>query len=249
MTESTNRRQYLQLVGATVAVGIGGCTDSEDTGGTDGGDSGTEDNTDNGGDTDDGSTGDSGDEGTDTDDSDTDGTDESDTDGETDDSEEQADEDDDAAPQLAAVFKWTDSYVMEIEASDFEGTWRFNDGDWQLTTTSDGQPSEIYNISTDDGTTTYVVAEGQCFVSESTRREPFDPQGPAEDSQEYPATGRTTLDGEEVYEFDVGDGVYYVSVDTGYPVRFEGTDGTVVRFRSWGETGPITPPEMECTRR
>ena len=254
MQERANRRRYLQLFGAGIVAGVAGCTDSggSDTANGDGAD--TDDDPDDDGSTDDGST-DNGntddgttDDGTTDDGTTDDGTSDDDTDG--DEGDGQADDDgDDSAPRLASVFAWTDSYVMDIEASDFDGTWRFNDGDWYLTTTSDGQTSEIYNISTDSGTDTYVVAEGQCFVTESPRREPFDPQEPAEDGQEYVASGRTTLDGEAVYEFDVDDGIYYVSVETGYPVRYEDADGTVVRFRSWGDTDPITPPEMECAGR
>lgn len=244
MKESASRRRYLQVFGTALLAGAAGCTDSgnNDTANDDGSETDDGSNDNDGSSTDDGTTDD--DTG-DTDDS-TDDTD--DTDG--DDSDDgQTDGDDDTAPQLTEVFRWTDSYVMELEASDFEGTWRFNDGNWQLTTTTDGQTSEIYSISTDDGTDTYVVAEGQCFVTESTRRDPFDPQEPAEDDQEYVASGRTTLDGQEVYKFDVEGGAYYVSVETGYPVRFEGTDGTIVNFHSWGETDPITPPDMECTER
>jgi hypothetical protein len=250
MQERANRRRYLQLFGATVVAGVAGCTDSDTAGddGSDGGssddgsasdgtDDGTTDDTDDGGPSDDGETDDS----TDGDETD-DGTDDS-----TDDDDGQTDED--TTPRLEDVFTWTDSYVMDIDASDFTGTWRFNDGDWYLSATSDGQTSELYTVSTDGGTDTYVVAEGQCFVTESVRRDPFDPQEPVDDNQEYVATGRTTIDGQDVYEFDVDDGIYYVSVATGYPVRYEGADGTVVRFHSWDETDPITPPEMECTRR
>ncbi len=246
MKESASRRRYLQVFGATLLAGAAGCTDSDnnDTANDDGSETDDGSNDNDGSSTDDGTTDD------DTDDTDDSTDDTDDTDDSTDDSDDgQTDGDDDTAPQLAEVFRWTDSYVMELEASDFEGTWRFNDGNWQLTTTTDGQTSEIYSISTDDGTDTYVVAEGQCFVTESTRRDPFNPQEPAEDDQEYVASGRTTLDGQDVYKFDVEGGAYYVSVETGYPVRFEGTDGTTVNFHSWGETDPITPPDMECTER
>ena len=251
MNDRANRRQYLQLLGAGLTVGAAGCTDSGDNNTANGDDSETDDgNTDDGGGDDgtsddndensDDGTGDT-DDGDDTDDS----TDDDDDDGQTD------GDDEDSAPQLAEVFSWTDSYVMEIDAPDFEGTWRFNDGNWQLTATTDGQTSETYSIRTDSGRETYVVTGGQCYKTESANvdEEQFDPQEPADDTQQYVASGRTTIDGEEVYEFDVEDGVYYLSVETGYPVRYEAADGAVVQFRSWGDTEPITPPDMECFER
>lgn len=47
-------------------------------------------------------------------------------------------------------------------------------------------------------------------------------------------SGRMVIDGEEVYEFDLEEGVYYLIVTTGYPVRWAGDDGSVVDFHSWG---------------
>lgn len=239
MEGQRSRRRYLQLFGAAFVVGVAGCTDSGDseTGSSDSPDS--EDDT-----TDDG--------GTDTDDTSGDETDDtSDTDeSEGDNSDGEGDEEETAA-RLEDVFTWTDSYVMEVESDGFDSTWRFNDGDWLLTATSNGQTSETYSISTDSGRDTYVVTEGQCFKTESANQteERFDPERPVENSQEYVTSGRTTIDGEEVYEFEIEDGVYYVSAETGYPVRYELADGGTVEFHSWGETEPITTPEMECTER
>lgn len=241
MDGQRSRRRYLQLFGAAFVVGVAGCTDSGDS------ETGSNDSPDSEDDT----TDDDGTEPDDTSGNETDG-DTSDTDeGEGDDDGQPDGDEEETAPRLAEVFAWTDSYVMEIESDEFEGTWRFNDGDWQLTTTTDSQTSETYSISTDSGRETYVVTQGQCVKTESTDQfgDRFDPEEPADDSQEYVASGRTTIDGQEVYEFDVEGGIYYVSVDTGYPVRFEGTDGTTAEFHSWGDTEPITAPEMECVER
>lgn len=242
MKDRRSRRRYLQLVGATFVVGAAGCTDDSETD-ADGDDPDSEDDTREDG-------GNTNETGTDTDGSDDDT---SDTDeGEDDDSDGQTDGDEgDTAPRLADVLTWTDSYAMEIESDESDSTWRFNDGNWWLTTTTDGQTSEMYGIRTGSGTETYVVSQGQCFKTESPDRgeEQFDPQAPADDDREYVASGRTTIDGEEVYEFDIEDGVYYVSVETGYPVRYESTDGTAIQFHSWGEVDPITAPEMECLER
>ncbi len=253
MEERASRRRYLQAFGATLAVGAAGCTDSgdNDTANSDGSDTddgSTDDGTDDG--SDDGSTDDGADDNGDTDDGSDDDGDTDDDDG-TDDSDGEEDGDDDTAPRLADVLNWTDSYVMEISGDDFDGTWRFNDGNWQLTATADGETSETYSISTDSGRDTYVVTQGQCFKTESTDvdEDRFDLQEPAEDDIGYVASGRTTIDGQDVYTFEIDEGVYYVSVETGYPVRYEGADGTTVNFRSWGETDPITPPDMECFER
>jgi hypothetical protein len=240
MDTEPNRRRYLQLFGAATAVGFAGCS----SGGSDDG-AGDDGTTDDGGnsDTGDGSgendgqdkDGGDGDDGT--------GDDDSGDDGEND-SDEQTD-----VTRLQDVFNWSTSYVMEFESSDFSGTWRFNDGDWYLTTTGDGESFETYSIRTDSGRDTYAIAQGQCFKTTvpDLQEDLFDPVEPAGDDLEYVARGRTTVDGVEAYEFDIEDGIYYISVDTGYPVRFESADSSdVVRFHSWGATDPISPPDVEC---
>lgn len=245
MDEKLNRRQYVQLCGAALVVGVAGCTDSGDNNTESAGDNpDTDDNTNS----DDGTSGNETDEiSGDEPDDDTSDTDE-DEGGDSDDGDEDEAE---TAPRLEDVFNWTDSYVMAIESDEFEGTWRFNDRNWQFTTTTDGQTSETYSIRTDSGRVTYVISQGQCFKTERTNQteDRFDPEEPVDDDQEYVATGQTTIDGKRVYEFEIEEGVYYVSVETGYPVRYEFTDGGTVEFHSWGETEPITAPEMECTEQ
>lgn len=247
MDTALTRRRYLQLFGVAAAVGVAGCsgggsdddgndtTDDGDNGGTEDV-SGATDGQDEAETGDDDGTGDD-EDGTGDDDDDAD-------DGDSDDDDEQTD-----APRLQDVFNWTDSYVMEFESSDFTGTWRFNDGDWHLTTTGDGESFETYSIRTDSGRDTYAIAQGQCFKTTvpDLQEDLFDPVEPAGDDLEYVARGRTTVDGVEAYEFDIEDGIYYVSVDTGYPVRFESADSSdVIRFHSWDATDPISPPDVEC---
>lgn len=151
-------------------------------------------------------------------------------------------------PTLQTVFDYENSYVMEFQDSEGSGTWTFHEGDSHLSWTSQGMVSEMYVV---DGTS-YVVSDGQCYQHTSSGPQEeldlFDPEEPDEASEEYRASGTTTIDGEEVYIFEVGEGNYYVSVATGYPVRFEDGDGEgLVDFHSWGETDPISPPDVECT--
>jgi hypothetical protein len=247
MDTAPTRRRYLQLFGVATTVGLAGCSGgSDDDGGTDdatddGDDSDTGDDpgTDSGQDEDGGD----GDDGTGNDDSGDDGGDNS-----SDDSEDDSDEQTDVT-RLQDVFRWDDSYVMEFDSADFSGTWRFDDGDWHLTTVEDGETFETYSIRTEEGRETYAIAEGQCFKTSvpDLDEDLFDPEEPVGDDMEYAARGRTTVDGVEAYEFDIEDGTYYVSVDTGYPVRFESADGEdVIRFHSWGTTDSVSPPDVEC---
>lgn len=256
MDTDRTRRRYLGLLGASAAVALAGCGgggsegSDDDSAPDDGTGDGDGDGNQNGGDdgqTDDGQDGD-GDDGQNGDGQDGDGDDGQNGDG---DDQDGGDRDDDQtdSPRLEDVFTWNDSYVMEFDGAEFSGTWRFNDGDWQLTTTEGGESFQTISIETDAGRDTYVVAEGECFKTTvpDLQDDLFDPEEPAGEDLEYVARGRTTVDGVDVYEFDINDGVYYISVDTGYPVRFESADdGSVVRFHSWGATDPISPPDVEC---
>lgn len=79
----------------------------------------------------------------------------------------------------------------------------------------------------------YSVFDGQCYrFTPEPMDEEFDPKEPVEDDNEYYATGTTTIDGQEMYEFDLGDGLYYLSVSIGYPVRFVDSEGVIVDFHS-----------------
>ena len=146
-------------------------------------------------------------------------------------------------PQLRDVFNWEDSYIMEITSTDGAGQIVYYQGDSYSTwSSSDGQ-FESYQIDGDS----YSVFDGQCYrFASDPMDEEFDPQELVEDEQEYFATGKTTIDEQEVYEFDLGHGLYYLSVSNGYPVRLVDSEGAVVDFHSWGETSPISPPDMDC---
>lgn len=273
MNPRPDRRRFVQLLGTAAVLGVAGCVgdsdqqedpepepDAEDgnpgndqgdpSDGADGGNGGTDGDQ---ADSSDGSVDDG--EGTDEDQQ----SDEDEQSGEDGQAGEQAGDDGESegsdgesddggttgSPRLGDVFVWEDSFVMEFQDVDGFGTWRFHEGDSHLTWTGDGETFDMIQI---EGTS-YFVTEGTCY--EYTQGGPpfdlFDPESPSKDQEEYVARGTTTIDGEKVYEFDVGDGIYYVSVNTGYGVRFEGDQaGNVVTFHSWGHTDPISIPDGNC---
>ena len=259
------RRRVLYLAGVVGAGALAGCTDSGDGGDDDDGDEGSTDGTGSSGGDDGGTGSDAGDDDSSGDensggDGDDDGSGD-DTDGEENgddgsgddtDGEENGDDGIDSSedgPRLRDVFAFEQSYVMEFDSTDGTGTWTFHEGDSYFEGTFGGERSEIYRIRTDSGVDTYTVSGGQCFKTsvDFEQDDIFDPEEPEADSEEYYASGTETVDGQEAYVFDVEGGTYYVSVDTGYPLRFESQEGDVVTFHSWGETDPISPPEGECT--
>lgn len=247
------RRRVLYLAGIVGATALAGCTDSDDGADDDDGDGGSTDGTGSGGD-DDGGTGSDGgdsDSGGDDDSDDGSGGDDGGSDDDTD-GDENGDDGADSSgdgPRLRDVFAFEQSYVMEFDTTDGTGTWTFHEGDSYFEGTFDGERTEMYRIETDSGVDTYTVSGGQCFKTsiDFEQEDVFDPEQPEADSEEYYASGTETVDGQEAYVFDVEGGTYYVSVDTGYPVRFESQEGDVVTFHSWGATDPISPPEGECT--
>lgn len=249
MSSTTSRRRYLQLLSVSAAVGLAGCSsgDSSDGPDTDDEDADASGEDDLGGDSD---GGDSDGNGEPSGEESLAGGDDGTADGTEDDPA--ADDDDDAgdptSTRLRDVFRWEDSYVMEFESPTGSGHWTLHEGDAHMRWTDDGEVVETYHI----GTEYYTIVEGQCYQSsvDQSAFNVFDIEEPAEDVEEYYATGTDTIDGEAVYVFDVGDGAYYISQSTGYPLRFEGyQDGTVVTIHSWGNTDPIQPPEMDCFSR
>lgn len=76
------------------------------------------------------------------------------------------------------------------------------------------------------------------------------------DVEEYATlspTGTTTIDGEQMYVFELTPemtgnqetSTYYVSVNSGYLRRVETSD-RVLKLHSWGEVEPVEAPDMEC---
>lgn len=218
----------MQLLGLSAAIGLTGCLGDEDEGegAVDGNGEAGEDSTGTGQQSED----DGGIVGTDSEDGSTESAGSS------------------GNPRLRDVFNWDSSYVMEMDTPEGSGRTVTHESDMYAIWSHGGEELETYRLSTGTGFETYTVVAGQCFKTshDVPADDLFEPGEPAEDDEEYVAVGTTTIGGEQVYEFDVEDGSYYLSVDTGYPVRWEGIDGTVVDMHSWGNTDPISPPEMEC---
>ncbi|WP_336364404.1 hypothetical protein [Halalkalicoccus salilacus] len=173
------------------------------------------------------------------------------------------------AAETTALFgqsaRFADSYAYEMrsletgEPSGWSG--RVDGEDSYMRMEDEGGVMEIYSIDDE----TYVIQDGGCFLVrsgefEGTEGEDVDePDVEAHEEEaaahpELEAVGRDTIDGEEVYVFELSaseaaehdDAVtYYVSVETGYLRRMESED-TAVDFHSWGNVDPIEPPEMEC---
>lgn len=224
-TRRVGRRRLLQAIGATGVVALAGCLGAESD--SDGASADPAD---------DGSGGDGG----------------------------------DGAAETSALFgqsaRFADSYAYEMrsletgEPSGWSG--RVDGQDSYIRMEDEGGVMEFYSI----GDEAYIVQEGGCSLVrsggfEGTEGEDVDEpdmeahEGAAAAHSELEAVGRDTIDGEEVYVFELsaneaaehdGSVTYYVSVETGYLRRVESED-TAMDFHSWGEVDPIEPPEMECT--
>ncbi|MCU4718784.1 hypothetical protein [Halapricum hydrolyticum] len=148
-------------------------------------------------------------------------------------------------PTLRETLDWEPSYVMELDVPMGSGTMVVHEGDTYTSwVTPSGYEMEAYRIGTDE----YIVVEGQCFIPAGTSTgEFFEPERLVEESGDVRATGRETIDGQDVYRFDVDEGRLSLDTESGYPRRFaHDDDNGSIDFHSWGETDPILPPDMDC---
>lgn len=159
--------------------------------------------------------------------------------------------------------RFADSYAFEMRSLETGETlgWsgRVDGEDSYMRMEEDSGVMEFYSV----GDEAYFVQDGGCFVTSPGEAEEVEEaeepdigahEGEAEAHPGLEAVGRDTIDGEEVYVFELSaseatehdDAVtYYVSVETGYLRRVE--DGTAVMdFHSWGDVDPVEPPDMEC---
>lgn len=147
------------------------------------------------------------------------------------------------------AIRYGDSYVSEIdlhEAGTPSITQTHHEGDYHTHTEfGNGEVIESYHV---DGET-YAIVSGNCTIEEEPPAENSVPdiENPQGETDQLQPSETTTLNGEsvEVYEHPKEDGRWYVSAETGYPVQFE-MDVSTVTFHSWGETEPISAPDMEC---
>jgi hypothetical protein len=150
--------------------------------------------------------------------------------------------------QFESAFVMEGSFERE-DGSRNEATGRIDGNDSHWTFQSDGETSEVIAVDGDS----YIVSGNSCFLSSGGAPDQGITADQFEEDQTEAAdvtpTGEDTIDGEAVlvYEFN-SDGeevTYYVSTETGYPVRVESKSGTFT-FSSWGDVDPIEKPDMEC---
>jgi len=171
-----------------------------------------------------------------------------DTDGEDTVSDEtESDNDQDDEPNetrtLAETLEWESSYVMELVVPLGSGTVTFYEGDSYTSWSVNGMEMEVYRVGTEE----YIVVDGECFIpTGSSDEEVFEPERLVEEFGDSTPDEVVTIDGQEAYRFTVDEGSLYLSTDTGYPIQFESDDGGMIQFHSWGETDPISPPDMDC---
>lgn len=235
------------VVGAVVAAGcVGGGDQAPETGDSDETEDGNGEEAD--GETDDGG-GDGDGEGES--DGDTDG-------GETGDGDGGAE----GATTLGNAFGMTEEFAFDTEVEGEQQatvSGRFHQGDMYIQFESEEGEGEFYIIGEDQ----YMVMSGQgenlCIENpDSTRPDEgqVDPDDYESDVSEYPdltPTGRDTIDGEEVYVYELNPEMtgqsdtitYYIGVNSGYLRRVESADATV-NFHSWNDVDPVEAPNMDC---
>lgn len=142
-------------------------------------------------------------------------------------------------------------FVADLEFDGMPGQQVAHGSDFHITMDVGDVELEMYQV----GNEAYEVNPDGCFVrsvNDSEIRElgigfvPIEPFG-AMDPAEVPVVGTTTIDGESVYVAELDFSTTYISAETGYRVREEGHVLTA-DFHSWGETDPISPPNVECQR-
>lgn len=240
--ESIKRRRFLA---ATVVGATGGLTGCLDGDGDENGDQNeTEDGAEDGENGDDEAPG-----GTDGEDTETDGGD-GDTDGE--------------SVSFGGVYRIdpVEEFAFESEVKDggSTATGRHYQGDTYVQFETEQGTGEYYKVGDDQ----YIVSEemGMCIENPGSDMTPSEEESEVDtgeyesDVQEYSTlspTGTTTIDGEQVYIFELTPEMtghqetttYYVGVNSGYLRRVE-TSRRVVDLHSWGEVKPVETPDMDC---
>lgn len=160
---------------------------------------------------------------------------------------------------FAETVEAEDSYAFETEGGEgaeaVASTGRIDGENMYVAIEESGGTVEMYIVEGE----TYLVEGEECMVLPGTGEEfdqedVEDPEAEAEAQPDVEASGRDTIDGEEVHVFELSgeeaaqydeDVTYYVSVETGYIRRIE-TGSSVTDFHSWGDVEPVEAPEMEC---
>ena len=158
------------------------------------------------------------------------------------------------------VFGMRETFAFDVEPNEDQGgtvSGRFYQGNVRVDFENEQGSGEFYSI---DGDQYFVMEEeGTCIKNPSEGMGPGDsqvePEGYESDAEEYAdltPTETTTIDGDQVYVFEVSsegstetETTYYVGVDSGNLRRVE-AQGSVTNFHSWGEVEPTEKPDMEC---
>ena len=165
-------------------------------------------------------------------------------------------------PALSEAFGMTEEFAFDVE-SETEGqqmtmSGRFSQGNMYMQVNSEGSTFEFYNIGGDQ----YMVTSGQdgdfCMrnpersIPDESQIDPGEYESTVSEYPDITASGTTTIDGEQVYIYELSSEManresvtYYVGVNSGYLRRIEYPD-TVVNFHSWNDVGSIEAPDMEC---
>jgi DNA-dependent RNA polymerase auxiliary subunit epsilon len=157
-------------------------------------------------------------------------------------------------PTLGEVLKYEDEYRYRIEVDEIDGEavdyvqeGRWHGENFYARATVEGETFETYDV----GGQQYFVSGGECMqLSVDTVRNPNN--WTAQESnvnQSVHPIETTTIDGEEVYVYDLQvDGpegtttsTIYVSADTGYAVRQE-VEGVTIETWDWGNVEPVESP-------
>lgn len=245
MSEELSRRRAIVVGGTVLCTGLAGCVGNGDDESSPaereqaGDDNGLDDSdgSDAGGSSD--GSAESGDDGT------TGGADDG---GETTGEDNGSEEDTDSV-LFSDRINWDASHAVDLDYLDGEAeelTITQYQGNQHIVMSIGGMRGEVYRI---DGTT-YEILDGRCFIRSAPELDGQIPEidDPSPSAPDIESSERTTIDGESVYVFEMPSeegALWYISTETGYPVRFE-TPVYVARFHSWGETDPISPPEMSC---
>lgn len=163
-----------------------------------------------------------------------------------------------ASVALSEVITIESSFAMEgvttSNGQQVNFTGRFAGGDMYLEMEQSSGSFEMYVV--DDQS--YVVTQGQCLTgsSQGISQEQVDPEGwsvTGSSGTTITSTGTTTIDGTEVYVFELSSAqaaqssaaTYYVETASGHLRRVE-AGGNSWNYHSWGQVEPIEKPDMEC---
>ena len=150
-----------------------------------------------------------------------------------------------------------DTEVEGEQQGSVEG--RFHQGDMYMEFESEEGEGKFYMVGGDQYTVMSGQGETLCIENPDSTRpdegqvDPEDYESEVSEYSDLTPTGRDTIDGEEVYVYELTPEVteqsetvtYYVGVNSGYLRRVESAEATV-NFHSWNDVDPVDAPDMDC---